>query len=53
VVDVVHHGSDHDYLLVATGGVGIGGARLDALLAQTEHVLEAFARTAHPLHTAA
>jgi hypothetical protein len=53
VVDVEHHGSDHDYLLVATGGVGIGGARLDALLAQTEHVLEAFARTAHPLHVAA
>jgi hypothetical protein len=53
VVDVEHHGSDHesdhDYLMVATGGIGIGDQGLDTLLAQTEHVLEAFGRTTHPL----
>jgi hypothetical protein len=49
VVDVEHHEPEHDYLLVATSGIGIGDQRLDTLLSQTEHVLEAFRTTAHPL----
>jgi hypothetical protein len=49
VMDVEAHPGHGGYLMVATAGFGIGDQRLDTLLEQTEHVLEQFAATSHPL----